>query len=67
MNQIIPDGMPVKLLITDEQDQLLDVKETTSRLGLASFTLSPISYQDKTYTITVEAGGITKKTPIVIK
>ena len=59
MNQIIPDGMQVKLLIY-KNNTLFETETKTSFEGLVTFYLKPDVYTKDTYTIVVKTAGLEK-------
>ena len=60
IDQIIPDGVRVKLSITKEGAKS-EIKNEASKNGYATFTLDSDFYKSGNYTIEVQAMGITKE------
>ncbi len=67
MQQIVPDGMPISLHIWDSEKNLLEIKQTTSRLGMGEFNLSPEFFPNGTYEITIEVSGLKKTKKLVLE
>ncbi|WP_055434831.1 hypothetical protein [Lacinutrix algicola] len=59
MEQMIPDGLHVKLLIYKD-NTLIDTIIKTSFNGYVTFNLKPAVYQNDTYSFSVETAGINK-------
>lgn len=59
MEQMIPDGLHVKLLIYKD-NVLIDTIIKTSFNGYVTFNLKPAVYQNDTYSFSVETAGINK-------
>ncbi|WP_292947937.1 hypothetical protein [Olleya sp. UBA1516] len=59
MEQMIPDGLHVKLLIYKD-NMLIDTIIKTSFNGYVTFNLKPAVYQNDTYSFSVETAGINK-------
>ncbi|WP_055443988.1 hypothetical protein [Lacinutrix himadriensis] len=59
MEQMIPDGLHVKLLIYKD-DMLIDTITKTSFNGYVTFYLKPAVYENDTYNFRVETAGIDK-------
>ncbi|MBQ0788464.1 MAG: hypothetical protein KBT69_13280 [Oceanihabitans sp.] len=59
MEQMIPDGLHVKLLIYKD-DMLIDTITKTSFNGYVTFNLKPAVYENSTYNFRVETAGIDK-------
>lgn len=66
MNQLVPDGLPV-LLYINKDDRLLEIKNTTSLDGIATFFLSSDFFEDGEYKLTVEVAGIQKTQNLELK
>lgn len=60
MQQIIPDGLHVKLLIYKD-NTLIDTSTKTAFNGYVNFNLKSAIYKNGTYTFSVETAGIKKK------
>lgn len=59
MEQMIPDGLHVKLII-HKDNTLIDTIIKTSFNGYVTFNLKPAVYQNDTYSFSVETAGINK-------
>ena len=59
MEQMIPDGLHVKLIIYKD-NTLIDTIIKTSFNGYVTFNLKPAVYQNDTYSFSVETAGINK-------
>ena len=60
MNQLVPDGITVKLSIFTE-DKLVETMTKTSFEGKAMFYLDPEFYLENQYSFKIEALGISKQ------
>ena len=60
MNQIIPDGLPIKLSIY-KKDTLLNIIYKESENGFAKFYLDPNIYENNLYKIVIETAEIKKE------
>lgn len=60
MEQLIPDGAQVKLLIYNE-GELIETKQKTSSNGKVAFLLGKEFYPEKRYSFQVKALGVTKE------
>ncbi|NHF58575.1 hypothetical protein FK220_004450 [Flavobacteriaceae bacterium TP-CH-4] len=60
MGQLVPDGMPIKLTITNDKGDLVKHLRTTSRNGLGIFDFSAGFWSEGTYQLQVETAGIRK-------
>lgn len=60
MNQIIPDGLSIKLSIY-KNDKLMQEMFKESRVGFAEFILDPNIFENNTYTFVLETAGIEKE------
>lgn len=67
MNQDIPDGLEIQLVIYDSQNQLLETKITTSKNGLAKFKLSPDFFANGHYNLKINSAGISKNITVELK
>ncbi|MBT8302463.1 MAG: hypothetical protein KJO63_14125 [Maribacter sp.] len=67
MNQNIPDGLEVQLLIYNSQNKLLETKITTSRNGMAKFELSPDFFANGHYNLKINSAGISKNITVDLK
>lgn len=60
MQQLVPDGIPITMTISNPNDKIIERKTTTSRLGEGSFTTTKEFLQKGSYKIKIESAGITK-------
>jgi len=67
MNQDIPDGLEIQLVIYDSQNQLLETKINTSRNGVAKFELSPDFFANGPYHLKINSAGISKNITVNLK
>ena len=67
MNQDIPDGLEIQLVIYDSRNQLLETKITTSRNGLAKFKLSSDFFENGPYHLKINSAGISKNITVELK
>ena len=61
MKQLIPDGMPIQLLIHAENNIQPEIQTTSSVSGSATFELTYEQFKEGAYHIEVQIAGITKK------
>ncbi|NJB71037.1 hypothetical protein GGR42_001499 [Saonia flava] len=67
MDQVVPDGIPIKMGIYDLNKKLVDTKIITSRKGMGKFTLSNDFFSHGNYFLEIKSAGITKKFNIELK
>lgn len=60
MNQLIPDGAVVKLIIYSNK-KMIEIKRQTSNKGYVYFYLDPAFYKESIYSFEIEALGVLKK------
>ena len=59
MNQFIPDGLEVQLVIKKDND-IINIIEKTSFNGYVTFNLKDDIYKDDIYNLTIKTAGLTK-------
>ncbi|MGB5371457.1 MAG: hypothetical protein WBN18_13595, partial [Flavobacteriaceae bacterium] len=67
MDQMIPDGLPIQMEVSNAARRSLETIWTTSNRGMGSFTLPSAFFEAGTYRVTIGAAGITKSMEIELK
>lgn len=60
MQQLVPDGIPITMVISKPNGELIETKTTTTRLGKGSFSLTKDFLKKGSYKIRIESAGINK-------
>lgn len=67
MQQLVPDGIPITMVISKPDGELVERKTTTTRLGKGTFKLTKDFLEKGSYQIKIESAGITKTENLEIK
>ncbi|WP_194528448.1 hypothetical protein [Zobellia roscoffensis] len=67
MDQLVPDGMPMALTVSDTTGKVLDILRTSSMQGEGQFKLSADFFPNDTYELQIKTAGITKTKSVALK